>query len=88
MSEYAVKQAGDILQRDVEAFYRQLRELRGDGTMTTTEFAGNVVRAAAAVGFIDGLAAEDVGGLRPGVVNQLSSTVQERLVEASQVPGE
>ena len=79
----------DMKQRDVEAFFRTVRELQGgDINVSSPELVGVTVRAAARVGLLPGVNEGDVDDMRPAAVMALSKAFNEHLADALRIPGE
>jgi len=74
----------ELKQRDVETFFAKLRE---DGAeVSGPEYAGRLARAAASVGWLNGVG--DIGDMKPAVVVWLSSKLNEYIAEALTIPPE
>lgn len=79
----------DMKQRDVEAFFRTVRELQGgDINVSSPELMGATVRAAARVGLLTGVKESDIDDMRPAAVMALSTAFNEHLADALRIPGE
>lgn len=79
----------ELRQRDVEAFFRAVRELQGgDLNVSSPELVGVTVRAAARVGLLPGVNEGAIDDMRPAAVMALSQAVNDHLAEALRVPGE
>jgi len=74
----------DLRQRHIDAYFPLLRDITDQ--LSSPEYAGRVVRAAAAVGIISGLAPEDVDELHPGLTIKLAKQVNEAVAEALTIP--
>lgn len=76
-----------FLQKHLEELNRVLREITdGRDDITLPEYRGALVRTVARLGWIDGVTADDVGDLPPGVVTAISDTVQNTIAEAQKIP--
>ena len=75
----------DLRQRHIDAYFPLLRGIP-TAELSAPEYAGQVVRAAATVGIISGMTAEDVDDLVPGMVVKLAKQVNEAVAEALTVP--
>lgn len=80
----------ELTQGKVESFFKKTRELTGkeDGGLSSPEYVGIVVRAAAFIGWLDGLTPDDVANLSPAATIWLSSQIQRAINEASAIPPE
>jgi hypothetical protein len=78
--EFGEVRAADVSQRTLEAFYRKLREdnVRAEG-VTINEYAGGIVRAAVAVGWLLDLTAADIENMPPRKVMWLFAWIDRRL---------
>ncbi len=77
----------DLTQRMVEDYFKALRERTVEAKeISSPEFAGDVVRTAAALEWLDGLG--EVGDLKPSVTVWLSGKINDHVVEALEVPPE
>ena len=75
----------DLRQRDIDAFFPLIRGVSA-ADLSAPEYAGQVVRAAAKVGMIPGLAAESVDDMRPGEVVSLAAEINKAIAEALTIP--
>ena len=75
----------DLRQRDIDAYFPLLRGIPV-ADLSAPEYAGQIVRAAAKIGMIPGLAPEDVDDLKPGQVVKLSKAINEAVAEALTIP--
>lgn len=79
----------EFRQRDVEAYFKALRDIQGgEVNLSAPEFVGCVVRAAAKCGWLEGATEESVGDMKPAAVMWLSDSIQMAIREATAVPGE
>jgi len=78
----------DFRQRDVEEFWNIRRELDGGDRLSGTERNGNIVRAAARLGWLEGLKEKDVDDMRPNAVSWLANAIADAIAKAFEVPGE
>jgi len=78
----------DLRYRDVEAFFKARRELGGDESISSPEYCGTIVRAAARLGWIEGVDENGVGELKGGAVIWLSGKIQGEVTGAMAVPPE
>jgi hypothetical protein len=88
--KYMVSLPADPRQRDIEQFQAARRKF---GPVSETrkygvEYNGEFVRAAAELGWIEGLKPDDVGDMRAGAVLQLANPISEWISEAIDLPGE
>ena len=75
----------DLRQRHIDAYFPLMRDVPTD-KLSAPEYAGQVVRAAARVGIITGLTAEEVDDLKPGMVVKLAKQISEAITEALTIP--
>ena len=88
-TSYTVSLPEDPRQRDIEQFMAARRKFGPVIEVKyTTETSGEYVRAAAELGWIEGLEAEDVGAMRAGVILQLATPIGIWYSEALDLPGE
>ena len=79
----------DLRHRDVEAFYKARREFSGgEDNLSSPEQCGNIVRAAAKLGWIDGTKAAGVDELKTAAVIWLSGKVQGEVVGTMRIDPE
>jgi hypothetical protein len=82
----------DLRQRDVEAYYRALREIAQKMGVTSPtrllgpEYNGSVVRAAARAGWLDGVDEDGVGDMLPARVTELAAEIGDLVEKAYEVP--
>jgi hypothetical protein len=88
-TKYTVSLPADPRQRDIEQFLAARRKF---GPVVEARYGietnGEFVRAAADLGWIEGLTADDVGNMRAAVVAQLATPINEWIAEALDLPGE
>ena len=67
-----------------------LRDQQRNTSRSQPEYNGDVLRAALGVGLItgDGMTAEDVDDMHPGVVAKIADLIDDALGEAGEIPGE
>lgn len=88
-TSYKVNVPADPRQRDIETFQAARRKYAPPfEVLTGPEYNGVFVRAAADLGWIKGLTADEVGGMRVPVVAQLAVPINEWISEALDMPGE
>jgi hypothetical protein len=85
--DYTLELPEPFRQRDAEAYYLALSALDGADDVIRIVHTGNIVRAAARVGWVPGLAEENVGDLPPAAVADLAAGIQNRLAKAFQLSG-
>ena len=79
----------DLRQRDVEAFFRAVRDLQdGELNVSSPEYTGITVRAAARTGLLPGIDEGDVDDMRPAAVRVLAQGINDHISESLAVPGE
>ena len=79
----------ELRQRDVEAFFRAVRELQGgDLNVSSPEYLGITVRAACRAGLLPGIKEVDIDDKTPAAVHILARAVNDHLAEALRIPGE
>jgi len=76
-----------LRQRDVEEFQRIVHELNPDGGFVIKR-NGDIVRAAAQMGWITDVKAEGVDDMPPYAVQALASDISDTYAAAFEVPGE
>jgi hypothetical protein len=77
-TKYTVSLPADPRQRDIEQFQAARRKYAPPfEPLTGVEYNGAFVRAAADLGWIEGLTADDVGNMRAAVVAQLATPINE-----------
>ena len=84
----AVDLPDDLRQRDVEAFFKALREIGGREALSAPERNGNVVRSAARCGWLDGVDEEVIGDWKPPAVTWLAGEIDALVTDAFIIPGE
>lgn len=85
---YTVTLPEDPRQRDIEQFQAARRKFAPPfESLTGVEYNGAFVRAAAELGWIEGLKPDDVGDMRAGVVAQLATPINAWISEALDLPG-
>jgi len=84
--EYELKD--DLRQRDIEAFFKARREMRGDESLSGPEHNGVVIRAAIKSGWLADVKDDDVGDMHPAAVTWLAGEIQTAVAAAFEVPGE
>jgi hypothetical protein len=79
-AEFGEVRAAAVNQRTLEAFYQRLRadNVQVEGA-TINEYAGGVVKAAVAVGWLQGLTSADVENMDPRKVMWLFAWIDRRL---------
>ena len=78
----------DLRQRDIEAFFKALREIGGREAISSPERNGNVLRSAARCGWLKGVGEDDIGDWKPPAVTWLAGEIDTLVTEAFIVPGE
>jgi hypothetical protein len=87
-----LKDLSDLRQRDVEVYYRALREIAAEmgaslGMLMAPEYNGIVVRAAVRAGWLEG-GPGDVADMTPRVVKELATEINKAIADAYEIPGE
>ena len=87
--EISAELLDDLRQRHVEAFFRAARDLQGgELNVSSPEYTGITVRAAARAGLLSGVNEGDVDDMRPAAVRVLAAGINDHISEALAVPGE
>ena len=85
----ALDLSDDLTQGDLENFYRVMRSFHaGWLALSNLERAGFVTRAAARLGWLDGLKEPDVGELPPAKAQWLGREIEAHLYRLTLVPPE
>ena len=79
----------ELKQRDVEAYFRAARDLLGgEVDVSSPEYQGVTVRAAARAGMLPGIKEDDVGDMSPAATHLLARAVNNHIAESLSVPVE
>ena len=75
-----------FLQKDYEKFNMQLQKISGDKEVPIARYRGDMVRAAAKIGWIEGVKESEIGDMEAKDVYRIAQEITKLFVDLVEVP--